>query len=479
MDKYFVIMKKLFSVFLCLILILSIAFQCSIESYAAFGVDDVLLIGTVVCDLASMGITIYSVSEFCKSDAFYDFCNSIGNNLQNGMRVVKRNGKLFFATSYLALRSIADWAKSKFAGLFGRVDYKFMTTANPENITLSDGSVVPYGEFMQYQFLVYRSSSTGTLHAYCCTGTDVGAMFGPASIQFYCIGQGKVQHWYCRAGESWVYENQFNMVYGTTYKGTTGSYYSLNFGSGSHMDNMSLYLYRTIPAIIDRNGTLAENVPPVNNSPDDEHEATVPLQIDSTFIPGSVSSPVTELKDDEWYLIKVPELMVEGAGTSNPSISTDETNVTSAIETVTPETVEPYVLTPPLSYDIPDVQVDPNYVEAVEEIIVDTDEPVIENDISNPQNDIEIANKFRLPRSFLEGFPFSIPYSVYAGIQSFVSTPVPPLFTIPIVIPRLGISENISIDLTNFNSVAILCRSFLSVVWVVGLAMACGKFLRR
>lgn len=474
-------MKRVLSFFLVLIIITSIIFQCSFNSCAVFGVDDALLVATVCLDLASLGITIYSVSEFCKSDAFRDFCSSIGNSVQNGFSIVKRNGKIFLATSAVAWNQFTSWAKSKFAGLFGRVDYKFMTTANPENIILSDGTVVPYGEFMQYQFLLYRSSSTGTFHAYCCTGTDVGAMFGPATIQFYCIGQGKVQHWYCRPGESWVYESQYNMVYGTTYKGTTGSYYSLNFGSGAHMDNMSVYLYRTIPAIIDRNGTLAENVPPVNNSPDDEHEATVPLQIDSNYIPGSVSSPVSTLAPGELYLIEAPSSIVVGADTDSPSITTDTETLGTTLSYVTPTTVTPYVLTEPVVDTTPAIPVDPAVSGSVEEVIADTYTPALEADsgAGETTNDIDTANKFRLPRSFLEGFPFSIPYSVFVGIKSFLATPTAPSFSFPFRIPQVGISENIDIDFSRWDPVAKLCRALLSVLWVAGLAMACNKFIKR
>lgn len=61
-----------------------------------FGVDDAILIGTVALDLLSLGITFHSAAEFVQSDTFKTLCNSISHDIDQGIRVVKRNGKLFF-----------------------------------------------------------------------------------------------------------------------------------------------------------------------------------------------------------------------------------------------------------------------------------------------------------------------------------------------------------------------------------------------
>lgn len=472
-------MKQALSFFLVLIIITSIVFQCSFNSCAVFGVDDALLVATVCLDLASMGITIYSVSEFCKSDAFRDFCSSIGNSVQNGVSIVKRNGKIFLATTSIAWNQFTSWAKSKFSGISGRFNYKFMTSGGtPSSITLSNGTTIPYGEFMQYAFFLYKSGTT--YHAYCCTGLDPGATFSATLITIYCEGTGKVQHWVLNGENgSWTRENQYNMTYGASYKGTTGSLYNINYGTGAHMDNMNLYLYRTMPKILNHNGEVDTASPPANSDPDEPQEVSVPLQIDSTMLPGSVSSPVSSLSSGELYMIEAPSSIVVGADTDSPSITTDTNILGNTLSSVTPSNVNSYVLTDPVAVTVPDNLIDPAVSDSIEDVIADTDTPSLEAEPGETTNDIDTANKFRLPRSFLEGFPFSIPYSVFVGIKSFLATPTAPFFSFPFRIPLIGINENIVIDLSQWDSVAKLCRALLSVVWVAGLAMACNKFLKR
>ena len=127
-------MKKIISLLLVCIIVFSIAFQCATTSYAIAGVDDVVVLG-VCLDLVALGVSINSVSSFCKSDAFHDFCTDIGNHIDSGISAVKRNGKLFIATAKLAWQEMCGWVKNKIhPGETQEVEFETETT--PSTLTL-------------------------------------------------------------------------------------------------------------------------------------------------------------------------------------------------------------------------------------------------------------------------------------------------------------------------------------------------------
>lgn len=467
-------MKRLLCVFLVVLLVSSIMFQCSITSSAIAGVDDVVVLG-VCLDLLALGISIHSVEQFCQSDRFADFCRDVGNHIDTGITTMRRNGRLFVATTKLAWQDLCTWVKSKFrAGDQNKsIEFQVNTPTDPTGITLTNGITLPYDEFMIHPFFVYQSSSSpGTYHAYCCTGTDVGAFFYDTSIQIYCLGTNpKVQHWYTTGG-SWTYDNQYNMTSGASYMNTRGYLYNLRFSSGSHMSDMSKYLYRTMNKIVNTDGTVDTTSPPANQIPD-EYEPTPAVVVassDPVYYPGSVDAPADVIANNDLILIPVPDNLIEESVPGTPDLTTSLPDIAHTVASTTPADVKTYVYN---NYYT-------NIVDSPADIIEDTPDVVIpQEDVNDPALDIETANKFRLPKSFLEGFPFSIPYSIYVGIQSFVADPVAPSFSIPFSIPRLGIDENMVLDLNQFSPLARLCRALLSLVWVAGLAMACSKFIKR
>lgn len=460
-------LKRIFSVVLCLLLVFSIAFQCTFISSAIAGVDDAIVIG-VCLDLLAFGITVHSVSNFVKSDTFNDFCSSVGSHIDSGISAIKRGGKLFIATTKLAWADICNWVKSKFSGLRETkvIEYDTFFSSDPTSITLKNGTVVPYAEFMEFPFFIYYRGNQ--YRAYNCTGANAGMAWGTSLIQIWCTGHGTVNYYYLNGG-TWVEGFSSNMIYGNNYKGVPGSFYNVDFGSNVNANTENFYQYRTMQRV-SSGGTAQEQAPP-QQIPDVQEPtvASVTMTSDPTYYPGAVDAAAEVIQEDELVLIQVPDELVVDANTANPSITTDANTIGSTIAELSPIEVRPKVLTNAVSVS-----------GTVDGVIDDT--PVAELDGTNAgsaEADIEIANKFRLPKSFLEGFPFSIPYSIYIGIQSFVSDPQAPVFNIPFAIERLGISENMEIDLTNWNPVARLCRALLSLVWVAGLAMACGKFIKR
>ncbi len=468
------IMKRIISIMLVIIITVSVACQCSLTSSAVIGIDDALLIGTVCLDLAAMGITFYSVSEFVQSDTFSDFCMSIGNDIDEGIEAVKYQGKLYYATSRLAWQGFCNWVKSKFTGKSGLVNYEYGVLGPPHYIQLTNGVNVPYNDFMAHPFFIYYRPATGLYHAYNCTGSDVGAIFLKETIQIYSMSNGKVQHYSFREGDvNWTYDREYNMLAGASYKGGTGYLYNLRFASGSQQDDMSSYLYRTMDKILNTSGVV-DTSNPVQTVPEETNQtANVQLNVDDKKIPGSVQAPTEKIAEGQKVLIEVPEQLIVYEN-GEPTLTTNITNITQYLSTVTSDDVVPKVLTEPLELPTVSHEVQEDIKDVVDDVVTDTDVPEIEN----PTSDEATVNKFRLPRSFLEGFPFSIPYSIYVGIRSLIATPEVPSFNFHLNIPHTSIDETFNVDLSRFSDLAVLCRSLLAVVWVAGFAFASYKFFK-
>lgn len=66
-------------------------------------------------------------------------------------------------------------------------------------------------------------------------------------------------------------------------------------------------------------------------------------------------------------------------------------------------------------------------------------------------------------------FPFSIPWDLMAILALFSAEAQAPVFDIPVNIPQLGVEHTIHVDLSDFESVSVICRAFLSVSFAVGL----------
>ena len=66
-------------------------------------------------------------------------------------------------------------------------------------------------------------------------------------------------------------------------------------------------------------------------------------------------------------------------------------------------------------------------------------------------------------------FPFSIPWDLMTILALFSAEPQAPVFDIPVNIPQLGVEHSIHVDLSDFESVSVICRAFLSLSFAVGL----------
>lgn len=456
-------MKRFVSTIICIVLIFAVCCQ-SMTANAVFAVDDVLLASAIILNLAAVGITVYNVGQFVNSPAFNGMVDAIATVEQERIEFVTTAGKAFVAVGSLWWRSFANWCKEKFSGKSGRVDVDFDLQGVPNEITLLDGNTVPYNAFMTNPFILLPKAGGGYFGYYVQRGADdseCGVYIGSHLLQFYTQGTGKVNR-VDFVNNAWTLGTLTNMQYGITYKGATGSVYSVNFAQNYEITTDKIK-YRTIEAVF-TNGTIDTQWGEKN----DIHQATTVTQsfdVDADRMIDAVDGPAGTIANGARVLTELPrDLVSVDASTGEQTIVTNETVVREVFETVNVEEIRSVV------------QATDTTVEGVVDDVI-TDTPA--NSLTGEGDNIEIANKFKLPKSFLEGFPFSIPYSIFVGMKSFVAEPTAPVFDIPFKYSKIGLDYNMHIDLAQFNAVARLARALLAFVWVAGLAVGCNKFIKR
>lgn len=463
-------LKRIFAVIITLAIVCCVAFECSLNASAVVLADDALVIASVALACAGAGLTVYSWSEFFQGDSWKHFCYEVAGDISTGFSVIVRNGKRYVALAREKWGHICSWITDKFSGQNGSVDVPYQVPTHPEFLTLADGTTVPWATFMQFPFVIYKVPSNGRIFGFYCTGLNPGVNLLSSSYRVLCTGRGQVYRYECVNG-AWNEGTAYNMTYGVTYKGVSGSFYDVNLptASGNYVRNATQY--RTMDKVVD-NGTPQEDAPP-NTVPTTDGTAVIQGNIDQNRLPDAVDGPVSVISQGEQMIIELPQNFLETVETGGEQITqltTDVQQLVTAVNSLRAVDVRPLVMTNAGSAGA-----------TVEQIISDTVESELESDSpdASVQTDTEIADKFRLPKSFLEGFPFSIPYSIYLGLQSFVADPVAPSFDLPFSIPRLGIDETVRLDLAQFDPLARVCRAFLSLVWVAGLAMACNAWIKR
>lgn len=106
--------------------------------------------------------------------------------------------------------------------------------------------------------------------------------------------------------------------------------------------------------------------------------------------------------------------------------------------------------------------------EAVEEIAAN-------QSLSDTEEDLDIPN---LPTSLADKFPFCVPFDLVHLIGALNATAVDPVWTIPFVIPSLGINESFTFDLTQFETVAQVIRVFVVLFFILGLILITRKIIQ-
>lgn len=397
-----------------------------------------------------------------------DFANSVVDHVDRELSLIKLNGQLFFDMTKLGWMKLTNWVKSHFNGTDQTINYEFTSgTGHPNSITCADGSVIPYQTWMEFPFFIYNSVDTaGRKWAYWVQEKNAGMTVSVHSVSIFCAPKSEV-HWGYFENGDFVDNGKFNTMQDQFYKGERGGFQQISFNNRMFPQDASFYQYRTIDIIVN-NDTGANNPDYTTQQiPTVDTKQSVNVHSDAKKYPGAIDAPATNIGNNESVLVKVPDNLIVDDGTGNPTITTDSEVIGNTLADLTVDDVQPKIKTETVAEGAETV---------VGNVVADTANPSLSG---NASSDIETANKFRLPKSFLEGFPFSIPYSMFVGIKSLVADPHAPVYDIPFKIARLNIDENIHIDLNQFNPLAKLCRALLSIVWVAGLAMTCNKFIKR
>ena len=77
-----------------------------------------------------------------------------------------------------------------------------------------------------------------------------------------------------------------------------------------------------------------------------------------------------------------------------------------------------------------------------------------------------------------ERFPFCIPWDIYDGVSMLNAKTKEPIFDMPFKIERLGIDEVIHVDLTDYDVLGVICRWFLRLMYILGLAILSRNIIR-
>lgn len=96
---------------------------------------------------------------------------------------------------------------------------------------------------------------------------------------------------------------------------------------------------------------------------------------------------------------------------------------------------------------------------------------------SDKKDDAETNNKsFTADLKTL--FPFCIPFDLIDCVRLFNAEPETPYYEFPVHIPIVNIDYTFVIDLSDFDSVAVVCRTMFLILYIIGLILATRQLIR-
>lgn len=102
---------------------------------------------------------------------------------------------------------------------------------------------------------------------------------------------------------------------------------------------------------------------------------------------------------------------------------------------------------------------------------------VSEGDETTEKDKTNIGN-MEVPATFLNKFPFCIPFDIARTFEMLVAPPVTPKWDIPFVMDSVSVDEVITIDFAKFNVVATISRWFLSALFILLLIIGTRKLIK-
>jgi len=98
---------------------------------------------------------------------------------------------------------------------------------------------------------------------------------------------------------------------------------------------------------------------------------------------------------------------------------------------------------------------------------------VIDVDLEFPD-----ISTWEVPSIIQTKFPFSIPWDLKNAVTMMQATAVIPVFTIPFVIPSINFTDEIVLDLTQFDYLAKITRWFILALFMIGLILVTRKLIK-
>lgn len=125
-----------------------------------------------------------------------------------------------------------------------------------------------------------------------------------------------------------------------------------------------------------------------------------------------------------------------------------------------------------------------DYKEAVQEAVKNTVPEVAPDPDPDPEpaplpgeiTGIEGVERFKVDLTMV--FPFCLPFDLVRLLEALSADPVAPSFTIPFVVPALGIEETVTLDLSIFDEVAAIFRTGELISFVIVLIFVTRKVIK-
>lgn len=490
--------KKLCTVLLCLVLCFTLVVNTCVDSFAVAGVDDGLFL-LLLAIFASCGITFASlesahhgVDTFTSgaSSGTMDLINSKLGVYTAGVAVLQKIGDANLALQHVGISFLAEEWKKIIAdvvavfGTYTALDVVIDLTSQLDNNILSANNSLEWNWYVtadNYNKVSCNKFIFEFVGSNCSAAESLPSVLGKPSNGINSVSIGDFTFYSYNAysstapiSVSFSLSKSYNSLIGFNFNGQSLGitskylYYKGNpvtatkVGQGYRLSTSicadigkSLNLSDSICPdgifsentfskwLLDLgNGVIGDDIPSVGalpGSPD----------IDTTAYPGSDTWHDGSINDD--------------VATGNPSIGISVPTSDDDIATLNPSKARDYS-----NADVKDKDITAD----------DKDKPGDKDDDKKPSSKPGGLPTLTLPEVlFKTKFPFCLPWDLYNVFVLLNAEPVAPKFDIPFKFDRLGIDYTFSIDLSEYEQLALISRVSLSVMFIIALILLSRKVI--
>lgn len=466
--------KSTLSVLLCIALVLAMSYRKPVKTEAAATATVVTVAGAVAvaAALSTMGI-MASVNHKTYAQECGDIWNNITTDVKNQITLTGlsvHEGLATLALTPAFLKAVFTQAQTEFSQATSNTITGNFTNLQFENVTGIPDYLLPYIPFTFEQCSNLRFYGTWVPSAYTFISTSTSMVmpftglniYQASSIDRYNYYDGttvnrnffSANYWRLGTGTSDNWGTFVSVIHTCWATGNTLSSYE--FPVGSHFKVYSLfysgitYLFFT-SVDIDTGLTYYFNV--------SGDVGTIPLYGQDVFNPADkdlyADGYSTMLHDIDDVINKLKEKI-------------------GAIDGSIPVSV-------PADSDIDRQQTRDQTDTTGKDIASDEDktsDKTYNNDRDTTVPKSDDTPDLSIPDLMYNKFPFCLPWDMYNSIKVLAATPTPPKFTVPFLkISAWNIDQSVTIDTSQFSSVATTTRWGFSVLWVLGLIFATRKLI--